>query len=74
MCNNLISKSSWWWLINSLSGSSVMLFQTRRPSGLLEPCCPSLLGDLNALSSCTVIRVATLRVECSRKCMTTEDC
>ena len=31
---------------------------------------PSLLGDLDALSSCTVIRVATLRVECSRKCVT----
>ena len=60
----------WWWLINSLSGSSVMLFQTRRLSGLLEPWCPSILGDLDALSSCTVIRVATLRVECSRNCVT----
>ena len=49
----------WWWLINSLSGSSVMLFQTRRLGGLLEPWCPSLLADLDALSSCTVIRVAT---------------
>ena len=60
----------WWWLINSLIGSSVMLFQTRRLSGLLETWCPSLLGDLDALSSCTVIRVATLRVECSRKYVT----
>ena len=28
------------------------------------------MGDLDALSSCTVIRVATLRVECSKKCVT----
>ena len=44
--------------------------ETRRLSRLLEPCYPSSLGDLDALSSCTVIRVATLRVECSRKCVT----
>ena len=57
-------------LINPLGGSSGILFQTKRLSGLLEPWCPSLLGDLDALSSCKVIRVATLRVECSRKCVT----
>ena len=34
----------WWWLVNSLSGSSVMLFQIRRLSGLLESWCPSSLG------------------------------
>ena len=37
---------------------------------LLEPWCPSLLGDWDALSSCTVIRVATLRAACSKKCVT----
>ena len=28
------------------------------------------LGDLGALMSCTVIRVVTLRVGCSKKCVT----
>ena len=37
---------------------------------LLESWCPSVWGDLDALSSCTVIRVATLRAECSMKCVT----
>ena len=47
-----------------------MLFQTRRMDGLLEPWCHSLLGYLDALLSCTVSWVVTLRVGCSRKYVT----